>query len=96
MPYIDGLPSATEVDVGDLVILGQGGVTGAPGTAITRVITVGNFMALSYSFWVATFPTSDPGIPDAIWNNGGVLSVSQGVSSVGIYGTGVYGGVIYG
>ena len=96
MPYIDGLPSATEVGIGDLVILGQGGVTDAPGTAITRVITVGDFMALSYSFWAATFPTSDPGIADAIWNNGGVLVLSGGTLPFGVFDTGVYGGVVYG
>ena len=76
MPSIDALPSATSVAATDLVLVGQGAVTGAPGTAITRSTTISDFMAASYPAWIAAFPTSDPGVAGAIWNNGGVLTVS--------------------
>ena len=78
MPYIDGLPVASSVGADDLVLLGQGGVTGYAGSAVSRTISVAEFMALSYPMWVASFPTSDPHILGAIWNNNGILSISMG------------------
>ena len=94
MPYIDGLPVASSVGVNDLVLLGQGGVTGYAGSAVSRTMTVAEFMALSYPMWVASFPTSDPHVLGAIWNNNGILSISMG-TLIGVYGSAVYGGALY-
>lgn len=48
--FIDGLPPATAVSPGDLIIVGQSGAAGYPGTAITRQalvsqLPVGNYTA---------------------------------------------------
>lgn len=43
MPYIDGLPLATSVNLSDVIMVDQGGTVGIPGTATTRQATVAMF-----------------------------------------------------
>ena len=79
MPYIDGLPLATEVATTDVLPIAQG-VTGIPGEAVTRGINVQLLLNAAFAENFATYflslPTTLPSTAGVVWNNGGALSIS--------------------
>ena len=76
MPYIDGLPLASSVSVNDMMFIGQGVVPGYAGNAVSRTISVGQFMAIAFPQMFNSLPTTLPATAGVLWNNGGFLSLS--------------------
>ena len=71
--FIDSLASTLAMASTDLIVLDQGGVPGVPGTAVTRAIPAGQFMALAFAAWMASLPTTSAGLSSgAWWNNSGL------------------------
>ena len=71
--FIDSLAVTASSATTDWVILDQGGTPGVPNSATTRKIAAGQFMALAYTAWVGSLPTSSAGLLPGGWYLSGGL-----------------------